>query len=50
MSNFCGKLVFCCYAAHNPTDKLEKTEKILGLARYQRSDQSRKTTKNQESS
>ncbi len=25
-------LVFCCYAAHNPTDKLEDTEKILGLA------------------
>jgi len=25
-------LVFCCYAAHNPTDKLENTEKILGLA------------------
>jgi hypothetical protein len=26
-------LVFCCYAAHNPTDKLEETEKFLGLAR-----------------
>jgi hypothetical protein len=23
----------CCYAAHNPQNKLEETEKILGLAR-----------------
>jgi hypothetical protein len=26
-------LVFCCYAAHIQPDKLEETERILGLAR-----------------
>ena len=32
---------FCCYAAYKTPDKLEETEKVLGLAMDQGSDQPR---------